>query len=276
MKICRVISSKGEVLLGAYDPSNSGEITVMEGDLFGKLHPTDRREKIQDFLPPVAPPVVFALGLNYGKHAAETGIQIPVIPVVFMKALTSVTGHGQPVLLPLAGPEKVDYEGELAIVIGKKGKNIPLSDAMDYVLGYTCANDVSARDWQMDKAFGQKSQWARGKSFDTFCPLGPALVTKDEVPSPNNLGLRTLLNGQVVQETRTDNMIFDIPTIISDLSRSVTLLPGTVILTGTPEGVGFTRQPPLFLKEGDQIVVEIEGVGTLSNPVRKERAERPA
>jgi 2-keto-4-pentenoate hydratase/2-oxohepta-3-ene-1,7-dioic acid hydratase in catechol pathway len=138
---------------------------------------------------------------------------------------------------------------------------------MDAVLGYTCANDVSARDWQIEK---QKKQWARGKSFDTFCPLGPYLVTRDEIADPQNLRIRTVLNGKTVQDSNTHDMIFDIPAIISDLSKSMTLLPGTVILTGTPEGVGFTRQPPIYLQDGDVVTIEIEGIGQLTNPVKRE------
>jgi 2-keto-4-pentenoate hydratase/2-oxohepta-3-ene-1,7-dioic acid hydratase in catechol pathway len=161
----------------------------------------------------------------------------------------------------------VDYEAELAVVIGKQAKNVSPREAMDYIFGYTCANDVSARDWQFDK---QKGQWARGKSFDTFCPLGPWIVTRDEIDNPNDLAIRAVLNGRTVQEARTSEMIFNIQTIISTLSRSMTLLPGTVILTGTPEGVGFTRQPPLFLQAGDVINVAIEKIGTLTNRVVKE------
>jgi 2-keto-4-pentenoate hydratase/2-oxohepta-3-ene-1,7-dioic acid hydratase in catechol pathway len=270
MKICRFASDRDETLYGLYDPSRPDDVLIVEGDLFGAWRVADRRATIKRFLPPVVPAAIFALGLNYGKHAAETGSSSPFVPVVFMKAPTSAIGHGESILLPAAGPEKVDFEGELAVIIGKQGKNIPKSEALDYVLGYTCANDVSARDWQTDKAFGQKGQWIRGKSFDTFCPLGPVLVTREDIAHPNRLHLRTLLNGRIVQDAGTDNMIFDIPAIISDLSRSMTLLPGTVILTGTPEGVGFTRQPPVYLHEGDHIAVEIEGIGTLDNPVRRE------
>jgi 2-keto-4-pentenoate hydratase/2-oxohepta-3-ene-1,7-dioic acid hydratase in catechol pathway len=270
MKICRIMSTKNEILYGLYNPSPSDEAVILEGGPNGPWRETGRCEKIKLFLPPVIPTAIFALGLNYGKHAAETGANAPLVPLVFMKAPTCVIGHRETLYLPAAGPEKVDYEGELAIIIGKKGKNIHHSEAMDHVLGYTCANDVSARDWQIEQEFGQKGQWVRGKSFDTFCPLGPALVTKDEIPQPNNLRIRTLLNGQVLQDACTDSMIFKIASIISDLSRSMTLLPGTVILTGTPEGVGFTRQPPIFLKEGDDITIEIEGIGMLTNPVRRE------
>ncbi|HUN53888.1 MAG TPA: fumarylacetoacetate hydrolase family protein [Smithella sp.] len=271
MKICRIISTKDEILSGIYDPSRPDEARIVNGAPFGELQVTKRKEKIKSFLPPVEPCAIFALGFNYGKHIAETGFKKPGTPVVFMKAPSCAIGQGEAILLPLAGPDKVDYEGELAIIIGKKGKNIPVSRAMDYIWGYTCANDVSARDWQLDPAMEQNGQFVRGKSFDTFCPLGPAAVTKDEIPHPNDLSLRTILNGQVVQESRTDNMVFDIPAIVSDLSRSLTLLPGTVILTGTPEGVGFIRQPPLFLKEGDKITVEIEAIGALTNMVKRER-----
>jgi 2-keto-4-pentenoate hydratase/2-oxohepta-3-ene-1,7-dioic acid hydratase in catechol pathway len=188
----------------------------------------------------------------------------PEQPILFLKATTSIVGHEGPIILPVAGPDCVDYEAELALIIGKKAKNIKPDEVMDYIMGYTCANDVSARDWQFDK---QKGQWARGKSFDTFCPLGPWIVTKEEIADPNNLGIRAILNGQVVQESRTAQMIFNIQEIVSNLSKSLTLLPGTVILTGTPDGVGFTRQPPLFLKAGDVISVEIEKIGTLTNKV---------
>jgi 2-keto-4-pentenoate hydratase/2-oxohepta-3-ene-1,7-dioic acid hydratase in catechol pathway len=222
-------------------------------------------------LPPVSPCNILALGLNYRKHADETNVSYPEIPIVFIKATTSVIGHMLPILLPSAGPENVDYEAELAVIIGKKVKNIPPSEAMDCILGYTCANDVSARDWQIEK---QKKQWARGKSFDTFCPLGPYLVTRDEIPDPQHLRIRTILNGNTVQDSDTSDMIFDIPAIVSDLSRSMTLLPGTVILTGTPEGVGFTRQPPLYLQDGDIVTIDIEKIGQLTNPVKRENNEK--
>jgi len=187
---------------------------------------------------------------------------------VFLKATNSVIGHGSPVILPGAGPKEVDYEAELAIVIGKEAKNISRNDVNEYILGYTCANDVSARDWQFHK---QKNQWTRGKSFDTFCPIGPCLVTPDEIQDPDNLRVRSILNGEVMQDSNTSDMFFDVAAIVSDLSRSITLLPGTVILTGTPEGVGFTREPPVFLKDGDTITVVIENIGELSNPVIMEQ-----
>jgi len=162
---------------------------------------------------------------------------------------------------------EVDWECELAIVIGKKCKNVAKEKALDYVLGYTCANDVSARDWQ--KRWGG-SQWCRGKSFDTFCPLGPAIVTRDEIADPNALRVQTLVNGETMQDSNTRDMIFDVPTLIAFLSGSMTLLPGTVILTGTPSGVGMGMKPPRYLKAGDAVKVVIEGIGELANPVTME------
>jgi len=161
-----------------------------------------------------------------------------------------------------------DYECELAVIIGRTCKNVARERALDYVLGYTCANDVSARDWQI-KWGG--SQWCRGKTFDTFCPLGPCLVTSDEIPNPNSLAIKTILNGQAMQDWNTNDMIFDVPTLIEFLSGSTTLLPGTVILTGTPHGVGAARTPQVFLKAGDTVTIEIERIGALTNPVIDEQ-----
>ena len=267
MKLIRFLSKENQVLYGLYEPELQDQARIIRGDLFGKFKVTSKSATIQYVLPPVSPCNIMALGLNYRKHADETNVSYPEIPVVFIKATTSVIGHMSPILLPTAGPENVDYEAELAIIIGRKVKNVPPSEAMDCILGYTCANDVSARDWQIEK---QKKQWARGKSFDTFCPMGPYLVTRDEIPDPQNLRIRTILNGRTVQDSNTSDMIFDIPSIVSDLSRSMTLLPGTVILTGTPEGVGFTRQPPVFLQDGDSVTIDIEKIGQLTNPVERE------
>jgi len=268
MKLIRFVSETGEVLMGSYEPDHPGETRIVEGDLFGERRLTDRRVRIGRLLPPVDPPNILCIGLNYRGHAEETQARLPEIPVMFIKATTAVMAAGETILLPAAGPDQVDYEAELALVIGRRAKNITPDEALDYVLGYTCANDVSARDWQKDK---QQKQWARGKSFDTFCPLGPCLVTKDEITDPNRLRLRSILNGRVLQDSNTSDMIFNIQALISNLSRSITLLPGTVILTGTPQGVGFTRQPPVFLREGDLITIEIEGIGSLTNPVAKEQ-----
>ena len=163
----------------------------------------------------------------------------------------------------------MDYECELAVIIGRRGKNVPRTEALDYVLGYTCANDVSARDWQKEYGGGQ---WCRGKTFDTFCPLGPCLVTTDEILNPNALAIRTIVSGEVLQEANTNDMIFDVPALIEFLSGSTTLLPGTVILTGTPQGVGMARTPRRWLRVGDSVSVEIETIGTLTNPVVAEPA----
>ena len=267
MKLIRFLSKENQVMCGLYEPELQDQARIIRGDLFGAFKVTSKSATIHYVLPPVAPCNIMALGLNYRKHADETNVSYPEIPVVFIKATTSVIGHMSPILLPTAGPENVDYEAELAIIIGRKVKNVPPSEAMDCILGYTCANDVSARDWQIEK---QKKQWARGKSFDTFCPMGPYLVTRDEIPDPQNLRIRTILNGRTVQDSNTSDMLFDIPSIVSDLSRSMTLLPGTVILTGTPEGVGFTRQPPVFLQDGDCVTIDIEKIGQLTNPVKRE------
>ena len=207
-------------------------------------------------------------GLNYRKHAEEGGADIPEHPVLFMKMPSTVQNPGDPILLPTRlKSDSVDYECELAVVIGRDCKNVSKADALDHVLGYTCANDVSARDWQKG---GGGGQWCRGKTFDTFCPLGPALVTSDEIPNPNALAIKTILNGEVMQDWNTDDMIFDVPTLIEFLSGSTRLAAGTVILTGTPHGVGFARTPPVLLKDGDEVTIEIEGIGQLTNPVKDE------
>ncbi len=213
-------------------------------------------------------PAIFCIGLNYRQHAAETKAKLPQFPVVFMKSPAAVIGPGEPIMLPRhLRSDEVDYECELAVVIGKTCKNVSRKDALDCVAGYTCANDVSARDWQ--RQWGG-SQWCRGKTFDTFCPLGPRLVAREEIPDPNELRIRTILNGEVMQDSNTRDMIFDVPALIEFLSGSTTLLPGTVILTGTPHGVGMARTPPRWLRPGDTVTVEIEKIGSLTNPVIEE------
>jgi 2-keto-4-pentenoate hydratase/2-oxohepta-3-ene-1,7-dioic acid hydratase in catechol pathway len=182
-----------------------------------------------------------------------------------MKNIAAVQNPGDPIILPRhLRSDEVDYECELAVVIGERCRNASQADALKYVRGYTCANDVSARDWQKRRSGGQ---WCRAKSFDTFCPLGPVLVTPDEIPNPNALNIRTLVNGEVLQQSNTGDMIFDVPTLIEFLSGSTTLLPGTVILTGTPSGVGMARTPARWLQPGDVVTVEIEKIGALTNPV---------
>ncbi len=265
MRIIRFLDDGGMLTWGIPDGFEHAEVLV--GDLFGGLEPSGRRVRVVKLLAPVAPVNVFCIGLNYRAHAAETGAALPEHPVVFMKPTSAVTHPGDPIRLPrcaLQGPE-VDYECELAVVIGKPARDVAEADALEYVLGYTTANDVSARRWQKQ---GGGGQWVRGKSFDTFCPLGPVLVTADEVPDPQALGLQTVLNGTVMQEGHTSDMIFSVARLVSFLSQDTTLLPGTVILTGTPPGVGFVRTPPVFLAPGDRVSVEVAGIGRLENPVQ--------
>jgi 2-keto-4-pentenoate hydratase/2-oxohepta-3-ene-1,7-dioic acid hydratase in catechol pathway len=267
MRLLRYQSAAGEIRY-AHQPE-SGQPVEVEGDLFTGFQATTRRAQIGKILAPLQPTAILCIGLNYRQHATETNSPFPKFPVLFMKSPGAVQNPDDPILLPRKlESTKVDYECELAVVIGKTAKNVPAEKALDFVLGYTCGNDVSARDWQKD--FGG-SQWCRGKTFDTFCPLGPVLVTADEIPNPNALGIRTILNGEVMQEGNTDDMIFSVPQLIAFLSGSTTLLPGTVILTGTPHGVGMARTPPVWLKEGDSVSVEIEKIGKLTNPVREER-----
>ena len=187
MKIIRFISGRGDVLCGAASSDYSGFAMIMEGDIFGDFTITKKQATVEKLLPPIVPVNILALGINYKKHGAEMAMSYPDQPILFIKATSSLTGPVSPIILPTAGPALVDYEAELAVVIGKTAKNIRSDEAMDYIFGYTCANDVSARDWQLEK---QKGQWARGKSFDTFCPLGPWIVTKDEIGNPDDLAIR--------------------------------------------------------------------------------------
>jgi len=218
-----------------------------------------------EILPPVPRPgKIIAVGLNYRSHLAELGEPIPQYPILFTKVTTSLIGHGKPIVLPRVS-QQVDFEGELAVVIGRRGKEISQQDALAYVAGYTCANDVSAHDIEF-----RTSQWTSGKMLDTFCPLGPALVTRDDVPDPGCLRLTTTVNGRTVQDACTSDMVFPVHFLISYISSLATLEPGDVILTGTPAGIGCNRDPQVFLQAGDQVSVRIEGIGTLTNPVEAE------
>ena len=240
-------------------------VVPIEGDVFGRWRRTSAALDLAQvrLLAPVQPPNVLAIGLNYRAHAAESGARIPSAPVLFLKANTAVIGPDDTILLPEMAPDEVDYEAELVIVIGRCAHNVPEAEALEYVLGYTCGNDVSARDCQLRLDV----QWARGKSFDTFAPLGPWIETE---LAPDNCRIRSRLNGQVMQDSNTNDMIFGTRQLVSYLSRCMTLLPGTVIMTGTPSGVGFARKPPVFLRPGDVIEVEIDGIGTLRNRVARE------
>ncbi|MEJ7712720.1 MAG: fumarylacetoacetate hydrolase family protein [Pyrinomonadaceae bacterium] len=215
------------------------------------------RQRIELLAPVARPGKIICIGLNYRDHAAESNMPIPESPIMFSKFATCVIGPNQAVLLPTKSIE-VDYEAELAVVIGRRAKFVPREQAYDYVLGYTNFNDVSARDFQ----FADK-QWVRGKSCDTFAPMGEFIATKDEIPDPHRLSIKLHLNGQTMQDSSTNQLIFGIPELIEFLTQSITLEPGDVIATGTPPGVGFARKPPVYLKEGDIMEVEIEGLGTL-------------
>lgn len=242
-----------------------GEVVLLEGNLLDRPpKATGERiglDAIREFLPPVAPPNIIAIGANYVDHCRECDAEPPRNPLVFVKTTNTLTAHGCGILLPAKHPDCVDYEAELAVVIGREARYVPESEAMDHVLGFTCANDVSARDVQLKI----DTQWARGKSYDTFCPLGPYLVTGLE--APGRLHVRCRLNGAVMQDQPVADMIFSIPRIIAHLSAGMTLLPGTVILTGTPSGVGMAQKPPRYLRAGDVVEVEIDEVGVLRNTV---------
>ncbi len=207
------------------------------------------------------PPKLICIGLNYRDHAAETNMAIPTVPTVFAKFSTAIIGPGDDIVLPKASA-KPDYEAEFAFVIGKGGRHIAASEWRDHVFGYTILNDVSARDYQM-----ATSQWTMGKTFDTFAPMGPYLVTADEIADPHALDISLTLNGKVMQNSNTRNLIFRVPDLVAFLSSAFTLEPGDVVSTGTPGGVGFARKPPVYLQPGDEVVIRVQGLGELRNPV---------
>ena len=262
MKIIRYLDSNGSENHAA---EKDGQNYRIEGNIFSDYSVTDEVADVAKLLAPVSPEIILCIGLNYKFHAEESGMAAPEQPILFIKGRNALQNPGDPVEIPThLASEQVDYECELAVVIGKACKNATEENALDYVLGYTCANDVSARDWQLKWGGGQ---WCKGKTFDTFAPLGPCLVTADEIEDPNNLAIKTILNGEAVQDWNTNDMIFNVKQLITFLSGSTTLLPGTVILTGTPQGVGAARKPPLFIKAGDSMTIEIEKIGQLTNPV---------
>jgi len=261
MKILRYIGERNKEFYGKLVSGES--VKPIEGDIFGDFSEADRaikRSSIKRMLPPVDPPDVIAIGLNYKAHADESGSPYPSAPVIFLKATSSVIGPEEKIVLPHTAPDEVDYEAELAVVIGRTAHNVAPREAADYILGYTCANDVSARDCQtrLDR------QWARAKSFDTFCPIGPCIASDID---PNSQHIELKLNGEVMQDSNTSDLIFPVYELVSYVSMNMTLRPGTVILTGTPSGVGFTRNPPVFLRPGDTVEVVIDGIGTLTNTV---------
>lgn len=264
MRIARIAGEDG-LTRHASPTVDPGRFEILEGTWETGFRPTGKTIRAARLLAPLEPAAVYAIGLNYRDHAAETGCPVPEYPVLFMKNSRAVVGPGDPIRLPRKlASEEVDYEAELAVVLSREVRNATRADAMLCVAGFTCANDVSARDWQKRRSGGQ---WSRAKSFDTFCPLGPWVVTPDDLPSALHLAIGSRLNGRVMQQSNTAQMIFDVPALLEFLSADTTLPAGSVILTGTPPGVGMARQPPVWLRAGDTIAVEIEGIGTLENPV---------
>jgi 2-keto-4-pentenoate hydratase/2-oxohepta-3-ene-1,7-dioic acid hydratase in catechol pathway len=271
MKIARTLINGVPTFIGSADGNT---FYVLEGESLQSLAlNTQKPVDASRLLAPVAPPQIFAIGLNYRKHAEEFNNPIPEYPVVFMKNIMSVLDPGGSILIPgEAAATFVDYEVELAIVIRKRAKNVKVDEAFDYVLGYTIANDVTSRDWQKGPKGG--GQWCRAKSFDTFCPLGPWIVTTDEIPDPDALTLESRVNGELRQKSNTGDMIFTIQELVSFVSQNTTLLPGAVILTGTPSGVGAGMDPKLRLAEGDEVRLTIEKIGELVNTVAAEPPQR--
>ena len=227
----------------------------------GSAYPAYPLSQVQLHAPLLNPPRVFAIGLNYRDHAKESGMAIPTTPVVFFKLPTAIVGPGEPIVLPINSSQP-DYEAEFAFVIGKGGYRIPASAWRDHVYGYTIVNDVSARDVQF-----ASTQWSLSKSFPTFCPLGPAIVTADEIPDPHSLAIGLAIDGEVLQSSNTSELIFKTPELIEYLSSITPLLPGDIVSTGTPYGVGLGRTPKRWLRPGETVTVTVEGLGSLTNPV---------
>ena len=237
------------------------EVRAAQADSKAKSYPLSA---VKLMAPVIAPSKIVAIGLNYIDHCKEANLPVPPEPVVFAKFPNSVTGPYDDITWPRAVSKEVDYEVELGVVIGKVARNVPEAQALDYVFGYTVVNDVSARDQQ----FANAKQWDRGKSFDTFCPYGPYIVTRDEIPDPHTLQVRTILNGKEMQNSNTRNLIFNVNKIIAYVSQGTTLLPGDLIPTGSPVGVGFSRKPPVFMQDGDECVCEVEKIGAIRNRIR--------
>ena len=268
MRVIRFLDPEGQEHLG--QDLGQGMADRIAGGLYdaaGRPAPaTGQSIRVGKLLAPVLPVNIFCIGHNYQAHAQEGGSAAPEQPIVFMKPVTTLNHPGNPIRIPKVCQQEpeTDFECELAVVIGKISKDVPESQALEHVCGYTCAVDVSARLWQLKRGGGQ---FVRGKGFDTFCPLGPGLVTADEIANPQTLRLTTTLNGELMQDGHTSDMIFSVAHLISFISQDTTLLPGTVILTGTPHGVGFARDPKILLKAGDELVIEVEKIGKLTNPV---------
>jgi 2,4-diketo-3-deoxy-L-fuconate hydrolase len=253
---------------GGFGRVEGEEVLPMGGDLVSWLEgapvvegPARPLDSVRLLAPVPRPGKIFGVGLNYRDHAEETGQPVPEVPILFAKFANSVVGPGEPIVVP-AATRRPDYEAELGVVIGSTAREVSVGDALGHVAGYLCCNDVSARDLQT-----ATSQWTRGKAIDTFLPCGPWLVTSDEVPDPQVLGIRCVVNGEVMQDSRTDQMVFGVAELVSFISQACTLEPGDLIATGTPPGVGFARTPPVWLRDGDEVTIQIDGLGALTNPV---------
>lgn len=241
-----------------------GDVVYEAGSLFDPVQGPEAGplDEIRLLAPVQRPGKVVCVGLNYRDHAEESGQPIPDKPLLFGKWANTIVGPGDPIIIPPI-TDSVDYEAELGVVIGRVARAVPVEDALSYVLGYTCVNDVSARDLQ----FGD-GQWTRGKSLDTFNPIGPWVVTADEIPNPQSLGIRCIVNGEKLQDSSTAQMVYGVAELVSFISQGITLEPGDIISTGTPPGVGFARTPPVWLRPGDTVTIEIDGIGALTNPVQ--------
>lgn len=261
MKLARVQTKDGKVTYGII---RQDTIDLVQGNILGRHRKTGKSFPLHEvkLLAPILPANVLCFGGNYKAHVEESGIDIPKEPLLFIKATSCIVGPEVPIVIPKVAPRQVDYEAELAVIIKKPALHVSEKDALDYVLGYTCGNDITARDCQ-----ARDGQWARAKSFETFGPMGPWIETELD---PSNIRVQGRLNGRTMQDTSTSLMIFSVRYLISYLSKGMTLLPGTVLLTGTPAGCGFARKPPVWLKPGDVYEVDIEGIGVLRNPVISE------
>ena len=261
LKIGEVVEVRGDQAYPLTSPATMLEFIQQSGTVTS--YGTARPVSPADLAVPLSnPSKIIAIGLNYVDHANETKLELPKTPLVFAKFPSSLTAPTDPIFLPEALTTQVDYEVELGVVIGKRAKNVARNQALEYVFGYTVLNDISARDLQ----FGD-TQWVRAKSLDSFCPLGPVIVTTDELPDPQGLALGCAVNGRTLQQDTTRNMIFGVAELIEQLSHAFTLEPGDIIASGTPSGVGFTRQPPIYLRPGDILRTWVEGIGELVNPV---------
>lgn len=263
-----LLNVDNEVMVLKGGPATLDDLIQTHQDMLPRLAelkrlPTLPFEEVEVLAPLTNPGKIVCIGLNYADHANEQGAALPERPLLFNKWKTSIIGPNDPITWPADVTHQIDYEAELAVIIGKKAKNISASDAFDYIFGYTIINDITARDIQR----GDK-QWIRGKSFDTFCPIGPIIVTADEIPDPHQLDIKLRLNGETMQDSNTSYLIHKIPQLIEHITRTSTLMPGDIISTGTPSGVGFARDPQVWLKAGDTVEVEIEAIGILRNTVQ--------